>query len=202
MQPKQLHHRGGSAVHYSLNSPTWAIRVSDLTPTDPIAGTTQHTTRRPSFNPTERESHDNSFIGPIRPAGRIEKNVSKKSLFSTGCDLRHCRERFGLQCFDLMHAQSHTCFLVVLVARARYTAGVKEVGRRQTLKPTVWLVGGFVVSASCALCHFGSRMHLLCFCGCILFHWFTQLYSGITVLMLLMFVVSHLLQELVKHHCS
>ena len=36
------------------------------------------------------------------------------------------------------------------------------------LKPTVWLVGGFVVSASCVLCHFGSRMHLLCFCGCIL----------------------------------
>ena len=29
------------------------------------------------------------------------------------------------------------------------------------LKPTVWLVGGFVVGASCVLCHFGSRMHLL-----------------------------------------
>ena len=26
------------------------------------------------------------------------------------------------------------------------------------LKPTVWLVGGFVVGASCVLCHFGSRM--------------------------------------------
>ena len=31
------------------------------------------------------------------------------------------------------------------------------------LKPTVWLVGGFVVGASCVLCHFGSRMHLLLF---------------------------------------
>ena len=29
------------------------------------------------------------------------------------------------------------------------------------LKPTVWLVGGFVVG--CFLCHFGSRMHLLLF---------------------------------------
>ena len=34
------------------------------------------------------------------------------------------------------------------------------------LKPTVWLVGGFAVGASCRLCHLGSRMHLLCFCGC------------------------------------
>ena len=71
------------------------------------------------------------------------------------------------------------------------------------LKPTVWLVGGFVVGASCALCHFWLKDELTLFFVDVSFSiWFTQLHSGITVLMLLMFVVSHLFQELVKHHCS